>query len=127
MLSYIEFELQKQLYVLYSQTYYHPNLNSFLVTELCNGTLDDLVKGWYNGPPVVRNNWPIVRQIVEGLNYLHANDVIHRNLEPRNILFIIDDENRPVMKLVDFGCSRIVPEDNSHLTRTETNIGDYSV
>ena len=89
------------------------------VTELCDGTLVDLVQGRYNRP-LVGNNWaPIVRQIVEGLDYLHANGVIHRNLEPRNILFTIDDRKRPVMKLGDFGMSRILPGDQSHLTRTQ--------
>ena len=97
------------------------------MTELCNGTLDDLVKGRHNGPPFVVSSWLIVYQIVVGLNYLHANNIIHRDLKPGNILFIIDVRNRPVMKLADFGCSRIVPEDKSHLTRTETKVGDYSV
>ena len=96
------------------------------MTELCNGTLVDLVKGRYDGP-FIGGNWLIVRQIVEGLNYLHANKIIHRDLKPRNILFVIDDRKRPVMKLADFGCSRIVPGDQSHLTRTETEVGDYSV
>ena len=80
------------------------------MTELCNGTLDDLVKGRYNGPPVIRINWLIVRQIVVGLAYLHANGVVHRDLNPRNVLFIIDDKNHPVMKLADFGMSRTLKE-----------------
>ena len=90
------------------------------MTELCNGTLDDLVKGRHNGPPVVVSSWLIVYQIVVGLNYLHANGFIHRDLKPGNILFIVDVRNRPVMKLADFGMSRIIREDQSHLTRTET-------
>ena len=126
MLSYIEFELRKQLHVLYSQIYYHPNLNSFLVTELCNGTLDDLVKGRYNGAPIIRINWLIVRQIVVGLCYLHRNGVVHRDLNPRNVIFIIDDKNHPVMKLADFGMSRTLKEGQSHLTRTQVQNG-YSV
>ena len=94
-------------------------LSSFIVTELCNGTLTDLVEGRYGSPPDVRKNCFIVRQIVEGMHYLHANGVIHRDLKPGNILFIIDDRKRPVMKLADFGMSRILKEDQSHLTRTQ--------
>ena len=98
-----------------------------LVTELCKGTLDDLVKGVrYKGPPVFGRNWFIVFQIVAGLDYLHANGVIHRDLNPRNILFTNDDKNRLVMKLADFGCSRTLPEGRTHLTRTELKNG-YSI
>ena len=61
------------------------HLCRLLVTELCNGTLDDLVKGRYNGAPIIRINWLIVRQIVVGLCYLHRNGVVHRDLNPRNV------------------------------------------
>ena len=94
---------------------------SFLVTELCNGTLDDLVKGKYNGPSV-GNNCLIVYQIVEGMRFLHTNGVIHRDLKPGNILISIPkgSSDCPVMKLADFGLSRIVPGNKSKLTRTDT-------
>ena len=41
------------------------------------------------------------KQILEGLNYLHSKNVIHRDLKAKNIL--IDSEN--VLKLADFGLS----------------------
>ena len=104
------------------------HLYRLLVTELCNGTLDDLVKGRCVGPPVVVSKWRIVRQIVVGLCYLHANGVIHRDLNPRNILFTIDDRNRPVMKLADFGCSRILLDGESrHVLSKTRDASNYTI
>ena len=41
--------------------------------------------------------------IIEGLNYLHSKNVIHRDLTPQNILFTEDC----VLKLCDFGLSKV--------------------
>ena len=98
------------------------------MTELCNGTLDGLVKGRYDSPSVCSNRL-IVRQIAKGLRYLHTNGVIHRDLKPDNILISIlkGSGDRPVLKLADFGMSRIVPEGQNLMYRTKTKVGDYSI
>lgn len=41
------------------------------------------------------------RQILEGLTYLHLNDLVHRNLKGSNILI----DTTGTIKLTDFGCS----------------------
>jgi serine/threonine protein kinase len=46
-----------------------------------------------------------VRQLLSGLSHLASQNVVHRDLLPRNILI---DPSRQVLKLADFGCAKIV-------------------
>jgi serine/threonine protein kinase len=36
-----------------------------------------------------------VRQIVSGIEYLHASKIAHRDLKPENILLCSDDDSNP--------------------------------
>ncbi|RCN43712.1 kinase domain protein [Ancylostoma caninum] len=97
----------------------HPNIIKFvgvctqapcfcLVMEYCpNGQLGDVLKsdrviGWQDWC-----SWS--RQIAEGMEYLHKNKVIHRDLKSPNILF---DEDG-VVKICDFGTSHQQKKQNS--------------
>lgn len=44
----------------------------------------------------------IIKNILEGLNYMHSNNIMHRDIKPDNIMFKkIDDLNS--LKIIDFG------------------------
>ncbi len=67
------------------------------ITKNPNGKLDDI------------NSIDILCQILNALNYLH-NDakICHRDLKPENFLITITEQNRPVVKLIDFGLSQYI-------------------
>lgn len=45
-----------------------------------------------------------MRQILEGVHYMHSKKVFHRDLKPQNILI----NQKDMVKIADFGLSRIV-------------------
>lgn len=93
----------------------HPNIckiydvfedkfNLYLVLEhLGGGELYDRI--------VERNRYhekdskPIIKQMLEGISYLHQNRIVHCDLKPDNFLFDSEDN----LKIIDFGMSKRLP------------------
>lgn len=65
----------------------------------------------------------IAHQFLQGLNVLHQNGILHRDLSPKNVLINPDTKGDPrfavYVKLSDFGLVKIK---DSSLTRTDTSI-----
>ncbi len=55
----------------------------------------------------------LLKDVLEGLSYLHENGIIHRDLKPQNIL-IKNTPKGPVAKITDFGISKALDSDASH-------------
>ncbi|APV48960.1 hypothetical protein BWI17_04250 [Betaproteobacteria bacterium GR16-43] len=86
-----------------------------IVMELVNGrTLDQHLQevSQYG----FRDAWELLRQILDGLAYSHAQGVLHRDLKPGNIL--VNAEGR--IKISDFGVARI---DSSTITQLGDIVG----
>lgn len=75
--------------------------------ELCLGTIHDYSRGIYDGQ--VPEPKAGLRQMVDGLNYIHSSGLIHGRLKPENILIFSPD----VLKLSDFGLTGPVPPQSS--------------
>ena len=52
----------------------------------------------------------------------HKVGIVHRDLKPAN-LFLTDDGARPVVKVLDFGISKVPTEGESSVTATQSNFG----
>ncbi len=64
-----------------------------------------------------------MKQIAEGLNYLHKIDIVHRDIKPENILVSLSkDMNIPTLKLTDFGIAKFLEVDESTMS---TNVGTF--
>ena len=87
----------------------------YLVTELCNGgELSKALKKYqekYNRPFTEEIVQYLMRQIIDGINYLHSKNIMHRDIKLDNILLNYDNEDdknnfnimKAKVKIIDFG------------------------
>lgn len=74
--------------------------NHFLVMQCCNG--GDL---WSRTPYTEAEAIKIVESICSAVSYMHARQIMHRDLKFENVVFETKDENSPV-RVIDFGLSK---------------------
>ena len=105
------FQTQKLVLNHYRKT----NLNfffRFIALELCVASLDQTFLDLddprkYKGPKLPHHS-TIFLQLAEGLEYIHSNNLIRRDIKPENVLIYVDSKGQITMKLADFGLSRSV-------------------
>jgi mitogen-activated protein kinase kinase kinase len=84
------------------------NFFNIFLEYIPGGSIHSNLKTWGSFPePVIKS---YLRQILEGLEYLHEKDIIHRDIKAANILV----DNHAHVKISDFGISkRVESEDQS--------------
>lgn len=74
---------------------------TWIALELMEGHLGDLLR-----LKLEAERFPcLCKDVLQGVQYLHENNFVHRDLKPRNILFH-SDQGIPRLKISDFGLSK---------------------
>lgn len=78
----------------------------FMVMEFLVGeSLEDMLTR--QGRLMLEDFFPIFAQICEGLHFAHQSGVVHRDMKPSNIMLVGDDNNKVLVKIVDFGIAKV--------------------
>ncbi|XP_049398898.1 LEAF RUST 10 DISEASE-RESISTANCE LOCUS RECEPTOR-LIKE PROTEIN KINASE-like 1.2 [Solanum stenotomum] len=103
------------LVTLYGCTSRHSRELLLVYEYIPNGTVADHLHGGDSrrGSPSWNTRMKIAIETANALAYLHASDVIHRDVKTNNILL----DNNFCVKVADFGLSRLFP---THLTHVST-------
>lgn len=96
------------------------NNEPYIVMDYLDGTpLNEAIK-MLRGLALERSV-AIFVQIADALQCAHSNNVLHRDLKPSNVLLIHQGPTLDIVKLVDFGIAKLIPQDGGeslHLTKT---------
>ena len=86
---------------------------SYLVLEYCENSLDrvflpEIDSRKYRGPLPTQLDFML--QLSIGLEYIHAEGIIHRDIKPGNVLISLFNE-KVTMKWTDFGFAKVTTKD----------------
>ncbi|WOG96750.1 hypothetical protein DCAR_0416086 [Daucus carota subsp. sativus] len=113
----------KNLVPLYGCTSQHCRQLLLVYEYVPNGTIADHLYGSRAKPGKLtwKTRMKIATETASALSYLHASDVIHRDVKTTNILL----DNNFSVKVADFGLSRLFPLDVTHVSTAPQGTPGY--
>jgi serine/threonine-protein kinase len=91
---------------------------AYIVMELLSG--QDLGHALRRGPMHLHRAVHIVRQICRGLAAAHDKGIVHRDMKPENVFLTQRDDQLDVVKIMDFGISKVIDAHDSKVRLTQT-------
>ena len=95
----------------------------YIVMEFLQGS--DLAAVLQNGPLSIEDAVDFVLQASDAMAEAHAANIVHRDLKPSNLFMSLRSDGTPLIKVLDFGISKVNVPDTSDagLTRTTAIMG----
>uniref|UniRef100_A0A8C9XQV4 Inhibitor of nuclear factor kappa B kinase subunit epsilon n=1 Tax=Sander lucioperca TaxID=283035 RepID=A0A8C9XQV4_SANLU len=95
-----------------------PSKQKVLVMEYCSGgSLLSLLEEAENAFGLPETEFLTVLQcVVQGMNHLRENGVVHRDIKPGNIMRQVGEDGKSVYKLTDFGAARELEDDEKFVS-----------
>ncbi|XP_023348219.1 myosin light chain kinase, smooth muscle [Eurytemora carolleeae] len=108
MRNYITYMLRMESSILVLVGYYETSLHTLLVTEYLEGgeLFNKITDSSYC--LTERKCRGFIKQIIQGLNYIHQHGIIHLDIKPQNIM--LTHPNRDDIKLIDFGLAKLMKD-----------------
>ncbi len=100
---------KKSPFVVSYRHFLKDNTFVYLIVDLCEQTLDEYICSEISLNISQINGRRIIKEIMTGLEFLHGERILHRDLKPLNILVDVDGH----MRLADFGISRVLNENET--------------
>ena len=97
----------------------------WIIMEFCDlGDLNQFFKSYYS-QLTFEVKVKLMKQIMNGIAFLHDRNIVHRDIKPGNILLASRPQQVVVVKLGDFGLSKILDPD-SLTSAMSSNVGTLS-
>jgi serine/threonine protein kinase len=91
---------------------------TYLVMEWLDGS--SLGARLQQGPIPWQEACDIIRQIARALEAAHGKGIVHRDLKPENVFLQQIDDEKPVVRLLDFGLAKTTNKEDAQVAKTRT-------